>query len=621
MEPIVGASHDIVIHVNSTVRCGVICWPGSYRIGHMSGLLPRISEGDPTGQDTTLWSSFVQQSFFQGAGQYAWSSQHANGAFAESRLFDIGRPVTIDDVVLKYDPSWSYGTNLAPTGQLQVAVMPYAMTAADVFASRFTAQYPIFLLEMSQNPHIVHNTQAIVYTSHAQGRTWIAGLNSPSVTGLTGVWAKVSAFASMPSPVVSVTEYSGILAMASQDRLIRLWGPVRDTVSAGGPVTDTLNPVVYKPSWSTFADRLAVYDEKLWRAEAGRVAYYSPSDNTAPWSEYYSPHRVDIPINNICEFGGRLFFGYEDCLAVFDQGTVYIIQSFAQQRDSANFKLMINHYGALYFNIQGRLYRYTGAGVIELIRTPIFTNNIVSGVSLDDELIFIVAGAGVYQVWIYNADSGGVNMWFDKLRATDVDIPLAAADTPNFISALRGRVFIAPMYITGSVLPATTLKTPVLAVSRYPSTDARKFGGAQLTMSSLDMGRPSVDKQYNRIVVDHRMDAGSHIDVEVSVSPRQLPRLTGATGEEQLIAVNHSSAGSYVTPTNTSMGRFIALFQAAKILACTYRGFGPIGSYSISIRVIWGAIASSPCAVSLTEMSFDLLSMMLKALRPGPSAP
>ena len=568
--PEAGKTHDIVIYVNDSVACGLTIRPQSLRVDHLPDFLPRLSQGDPVGTDTTKWKSFVQQAFFQGAGQYFWSSAHANASFAESRLWDIARPVTVDDVVLRYDPSWAYGSNFAPTGQLQVAVMPKAMTAGDLHAKLFSADLPITILEVSNNPLILHSVKALTYTAHAGGLTWSQGLNSPAAGGNTGKWSNVAALSnSLSAHVVNAVNFSTVVVFTDGNEDMKIWGPEG----------------VYKPIYSTKAHQLYVYDAKIWRSYKGQVAYLEPADFTSPWSAYFTPFDVDININKMREFGGRLYFGTEGGLGVFDAGQVYPVQSFMQSRNANNFKLMEDHYGALYFNIRGRLYRYTGAGTFELIRTPIFTNDIVSGTSLENELIFMVAGAGAYQVWIYNADSGGTYMWFDQLRQLDVNQQLAMANAPNTIKAIRGRLFIAPMYLTGSVQPGDITITPIMTANRVPSSDARSIAGATMVTSSFDLGLPALDKQYNRIVVDHRMDAGSFIDVDVSVSPRQLPRMAGAATAEDIAAVEHSTVGFYDVPRTLQGGQFNAFFLPQAVQNVTLKGVPTVAPSVLSMQI------------------------------------
>lgn len=545
----VGKTHDVIVHVNDSLAVGFVIRPHSYRTDHQPTMIPSFGQGDPTGLDTSRWKSFVQQSFFQGAGQYFWSSAHANAGFAESDGWDIARPVTIDDVILQYDPSWQYGENLAPTGQAQVSVFPRSMTAGCLQAKQFSADYPIFLREMSGNPHILHMKNVFVYTCHPDSRTWAQGLTSPATLGATGKWQCMEQVTSLTSPIVHVTMFSGAFVVADEQHSIR--------------VID--NSGVHTPGYNTLTNKLIVYDAKIWRSYRGQVAYLDPADNTSPWSTYYTPVDMDIPVVNMETFGGRLYFGTETHLAVFDAGVVYPVQSWAQERSENNFKLLVNHYGALYFNIGNKLMRYTGAGVFEQIRTPVFNNNIIDGVSIGSDLIFLIQGAGVYQVWVFNADTGGCYQWFSEKKQVAVDNVLAMADAPTMLDALRGRIFIAPMYMTGQVHPGDTTITPILVANRVPSSDVRLYPGSRIVTSSYDFGRPAMDKQYNRLIVDHRMDTGSFLDVEVSISPRQLPRMAGAAQAQDITAVEHSTVGYYDLPRTLQTGQFLAYFLAQPV--------------------------------------------------------
>jgi hypothetical protein len=120
----------------------------------------------------------------------------------------------------------------------------------------------------------------------------------------------------------------------------------------------------YVPAYATTGDELWNYDAKLWRAYGHRIAYLTP---TTGWSAYIDVGTADAPILNTAVAFGRIYFGKRDSLWCYEGGRVYEVEPFYADASDDNFTLMHASHGAIYFNIRNKLYRYTGAGNIELL--------------------------------------------------------------------------------------------------------------------------------------------------------------------------------------------------------------------------------------------------------------
>lgn len=521
MQPQVGVTHDVVIYVNDSIMCGLIVKPYSYNVTHLPTFIPRMSIGDQTGVDTTRWRSFVQQSFYMGAGQYIWSSPNANAGYAESVLMDLGMPSSIAGVIVQDDPAWAFGSNLAPIGHATVAIVPSAMTATAGIAQLFSASYPVHVLEWSGNPHILHNVSLMTYTNNPEA-TWAASLQGSPTDALSGTWARVADANSFGTPIVSVVEFSTTLIAAVQGQEIVVFGPAHNTNFSR----------TYKPLYNTLTNRVTTFDNKLWRVYGAKAAYLQPANNTQNWSDFYNLGKVDRQVLNTCEYGGKLFFGKEDSLWVFDAGQTYLVQDYSQEISSDNFNMMVEHRGYMYYNINSSLYRYYSAtGLIERIRTPYFDGPILSGVSCVDELLFVVRNGTetlrAPQTWIFDPETGGIRMWFEDVRDVNVDPVMAGEDSPSKIAALRGNVFITPMYMSGTAVAnrADGAQIPVVTALRTALISGRVYEGAQLITSAFDFGLPSLEKMYNKVKIDVKMDTATYMDVYISTDPVQLTRM------------------------------------------------------------------------------------------------
>jgi hypothetical protein len=486
-DPIVPTSHDAILHMGDT-HLGILFKPYTFRMSYQPDFIGRLTTGDPSGVDAAPWRMFTQQSFHQGAGQYLWSSPNANAGYAESKGMVVGMPNNMAGILMREEPAWSFGQNQSPMGHIQTDIWPMTATAATSGYGTFATSLPISLFEWSNRPLIVHNRGAYAFT----GADW------PST--LRGVFHKVANF-TFPVPAINVVQFSNILiAAAGASGLMNY------------PQNNSLG--VYTPRYSTSAFKVGVYDQKLWRTDGHKVSYLNPAFATtdAQWSTPFDVGEAAIPITNMKEYAGRLYFGKADGLYVFDAGRIYKIQDYAQAYDDSNFKLMETLQGALYYNVSNELNRITGSGVIERLRTPWLPDDIVAGGTGDNELYLLAADYSINRsnLWIFNPETGGIRNWLAH------GVGASTGLIPSFVGALRGQVFMAPYQMTGE---ASYLdKMPIAMADRrylYRNQDNSLWHGinGELITSSFDFGLPNYQKQFNKLEV--KLQQGSNWSTDV----------------------------------------------------------------------------------------------------------
>lgn len=551
--PRTGETHDLVFHVNDSVSVGAIVRPGTYRVAIAPQFLPRLSVGDPRGIDDARWRSYIQSRFDGGAGQVYFSASQANNRFAESNLVDIGLPMTvIGGMAGRADPLTAASVpggpmDDDPVGDIMPALMPRNTTVeAEATALLFTNRYPVHVLEMSNRPHLFHYQSHLRYDSLAGVDVFKDGALKGERTALSGNWLVENT--QIGVVVVDAVMYSGVAILAGTDGM-RVFGSA-DGVAAAS---------FYEPPYSTNADVVHVYDSKVWRGQVGRMAYFDP--DTRVWSGFYRPGDPAVPIVNIETAFGKEFIGKEDSLWVFDKGLVYEIENYRDEREPNNFKLMVVHRGALYYNIRQRIYRVTSGNLIELLATPDFNGVVEGGTSIGNELHFLIREpTGEGRVWIFNSETGGTRQWFGT---EDIAIGRAtgAERSPSSIVGAFGHIWISPMMMTVGYSSLSTI--PVSVVNRLNPAEGVAIpyfakDRSYLITSMTDQGYPNKDKLYNAAVIDYLINGPSEkIDVSY-ITEVKSARLTHAilhetgTQTDILDDVNDGDPDTSAAMTNTA---------------------------------------------------------------------
>lgn len=521
-----GETHDIVIHLNNSISLGLISKPQTYRVDNAPTFIPRFAVGDPRGADFNKWRSFVQDDFSGGAGQITLTADRGNNRYAESKHVEVGLPeVTVTQAAVVESPT-EYIQEFATRGQeiqaaARVAVLPMVSSAVTTLATVFSSPpYGVFLVANSNAPMLFHNITAMIFTQERIVPGPIVSIGTPPVppqnavladwavnvadwadlylpTGGGRAWA-VAATNVIPQgsnnwPVTGAVAYSNVVVLAKSVYGLTIYGS-----------TNNLQPAnFYKPPvMSTNTNRVHVFDSKLWRTWFGNLAYWNTPDNV--WSSYIPIGEAQYSILNTASFAGKLYLGKEEGLWAWEAGRVYEVQSFLNEVSGVNFSVMLAHRGSLYFNILNSLYRLSSANLVEVIQLPNLDGQMVSAASIGPNLYLLIrTKAGGSTVWMLNTELGGVSQLWDFK-----DFAHQGTGLPNFIGALYGQLWIAPVSLTTT---GTSQTHRIATVNRLtpPLTQAEpNFYGlgeqAKLVTSQLNMGYPGLEKLFNRVVITHQ---------------------------------------------------------------------------------------------------------------------
>lgn len=547
-----GETHDIVFHVNHSVTAGAIVRPGTYRVAVAPQFLPRLSVGDPRGIDDARWRSYIQSRFDGGAGQIYFSASQANNRFAESNLIDIGLPMTvIGGMAGRADPLTAASVpggplDDDPVGDIMPALMPRNTTAeSEATALLFTNAFPVHVIEMSNRPHLFHYQSHLRYDSLTGIDVFKGGALKGERSALTGNWLVENTQVGIT--VVDAMMYSGVAILAGENTM-RVFGS-----------TDGVGPAyVYTPLYSTKASVVHEYDSKIWRGQVGRMAYFDP--DTRAWSSFYRPGDPAVNINNIQTAFGKQYIGKEDSLWVFDKGVVYEVENYRNEREPNNFKLMTVHRGALYYNIRQRIYRISSGNLIELLATPDFNGVVLGGVSVGNELHFLIKEpTGEAKVWIFNSETGGTRQWFGT-EDVAVGRITGAERSPSSIVAAYGQLWLSPVMMTVGYSSLSTI--PVSVVNKLNPAEGIAIpyfakDRAYLITSMTDQGYPNKNKMYNAAVIDYLINGPSEkIDVSY-ITEIKAAKLTNAiltdgdgTQTDVLTTINDGDPDTSAAETN-----------------------------------------------------------------------
>lgn len=504
-----GRRHDLIFHINDSITMGGTLKPLTFRVPIAPRFIPRFAVGDPRGTDKSRWKSWVQASFDGGAGQNFLSSPVGNNRYAESNLMDIGLPLTALGGRVVQRPTGETELEEGPTGDLSVALLPRATTSESKnLGAHFTNAERVHVFEYSFRPHLFHWITRAVYTN-ITGTDVFGGERGPLETAdaLTGTWAVQDT--QLPGTIVSATRYSGVIAMALESGGV---GHVHIYGADNSHAASTM----YRPTYSTLANRVGTYDSKLWRAQVGRVAYLDPTITTGQWSAYISAGDPSIKINNMKTAFGRYYIGKEDSLWIFDAGRTYEVENYKDQRDASNFNLMVPHRGALYYNVRNKIYRITSGNLIELLATPPIEGTVTDGAATGSELhIAYKDPSGEARILIFDPETGGTRQWFSSEEIMAKEGPKERGLTS--VRPAYGYLWMGPTYISSSF--SSNNSFPVAAVNRInPSKSvtvphfAKTHSYAILSMT--DFGQPNVDKELRRAVIDRSIhNSGESIEV------------------------------------------------------------------------------------------------------------
>ena len=389
----VGKTHDIVVLLNDTQELGLTVKPHSYRLGRAPEFTPRLGSGAPSAGDFDWWRAFVQRQFDLGEGEAEFGQLEGLRTFARG-----------------------YGVVQWPSG-LGPALLPAATSMEGIEPLHLSCNQRIHIVEMSAAPRLIYGA-----------KTGPGAL----LTHTDGLWAATHTWnAVRPSAAVM---HSSVLNVALGVSLRGYGSP------------DGVKPAVwFAPAYNTNTDLVWNYDRKLWRSVGHRMSYLTP---TTGWSSYIEVGSADAPILNTCVAFGRIYFGKKDGLWCYEGGRVYEVEPFYADASDDNFTMMHASHGALYFNIKNRLYRYTGAGNIELLFTYPYEAILGPATTAQEKLYFSVRDQShCGSLYAYDFRKRGF------FRELDLQSEAARHTVHNVVhvtglGAAGGKLFIAPFEST-----------------------------------------------------------------------------------------------------------------------------------------------------------------------------
>lgn len=350
--PQVGVTHDVVIYA-SFGNVGLIVRGGSYRVGNAPTFIPRMAMGDPKGTDEDVWTSWSQDDWRGGVQKNRpvkgmESCNWANDLYGLMPDRERGELVFTVNAVVGSADAYVSGGNLPPYFTFVNGVAGGDGTG---MGHRALAADKIFWFNW------VDPSDPWTYSKKNWGGYYSLIHTRPSGHRL---WQAVV--------------YSGVMFASEYYSSGNEYLPY--------PIIAHENTIVYTPACATTAGALAVYDNKLWRAEflGSKIAYHDPTAQPVcissqgnscygyrpalQWSEWIETAPNEV-IKQMRPFVGRLMIGTTSALWAYEAGRTYKVVDFASQADVDNFNVMETTHGALWFNIKDRLYRYTTGGLLE----------------------------------------------------------------------------------------------------------------------------------------------------------------------------------------------------------------------------------------------------------------
>jgi len=553
MTPRVGVTHHVVLHLDTVTRVGVIVTPGTYRVTKKPNLVPRLAVGDPRGLDYGTWWSFVQDDFSGGSGQYRWNKDSGNNRFAESLFMDIGVPgqragSIVGELGQRSVSDFQGGTPLRDAvswaGALASAVTPTQTTAVQPMPVLMTSKYPAFMFMHSQRPLFLHNQFAAVYTNFPpdifDGPIVIRGtrnelLNQPSRGQPTdffkGRWAVIATNIANGAVLSAVMHSTFVIASIGSLGLM-----------AYGSSNGINRATWHTPAYSTVADLLQTFDDRLWRTYRNKLAYLDPA--TGAWGAYQDVGEATWDVRATVVFAGKIMMGKADGLYAYDAGRIYSVQRWPHSIDPSNFAFMKVLRGDLYFNLGTAIYRLSSASTVEKLDWPLIAGTVIAGEVTDEELYVIFSDTfSDSRIFIFNPETGGVREWFRSADICNRSGPSPWG--PSSIMAAGGALWMSPMYLSAgnNSSSAITAVTKLLPPQAQIVPNFHKGGRSLMITSELTMGYPDLDKYWDAVDLEYNLySSADRIEVYY------LPQIQ-STQPIQSVQLYHQPGATYTDVT------------------------------------------------------------------------
>jgi hypothetical protein len=297
------------------------------------------------------------------------------------------------------------------------------------------------------------------------------------------------------------------------------WGYMGASNNAGQDIDIYQDDMVSGRGWGWFGPTTPFADGRTPGSYEVRPAWPLPF-TLQGWSDYTTLDPT-ASIRAMEPFIGRLFIGCQDALWAYEAGRAYKVVNFAERASIENFAVMKALHGALWFNIEDTLYRYTSGGLLEEMVVD-FNHQYPRSITAGKGCVYIATTreVDVYNCYLYRLDieTGAVQEMIDtdllKPSSQFMDKGAVAVLTcgPEPVSELRASYRQRPKVVVGPVLTTLCASANCLAYLDFGFVDEVVSDDSLPTVATannplmhriesiwMDLGYPAVDKFWERV--------------------------------------------------------------------------------------------------------------------------
>lgn len=572
--PKVGITHDVVIYPSGGLTpIGLILEPFSYRVSDAPDFIPRMAVGDPRGIDYSSMVSWVQAAW---RGQSALEHANGQGYKTLSGFnisvpggvlqtynrpslgaSEITNPTKFDrylSPMLRSVPAVynvcpvPHSTNLWPWYPTEVVVPVGSIIFRPSVAITSPVQVTMQVSNSLETGRVIYD--AVEYSTACIISTYY---NSVGTDGKY-VWGNIE-IATAAGPLVTPVGSTQSGALAVYDDKLWRSAPLGDEIAYLQPPWEIITfgsdddvtvdedaktwtrddgsfisngfEIGMTATWAGFTEGANNGDHVITELTALVMTCYgsSPVDEAKgdtvtcvvsnPPLGYWSAFtkvRAGAKILAMQEFIGRLMLGCSDGLYAYEVGRTYRVAEFVGEESLTNFAVMEVISGALYFNIQRALYRYTSGGLLEELDIQLNELEIPTSIIKGDRGVYIVAtdygkGLGGGSETLYKLDLvyGSTQKIIDPgLQSRRVRLASTLFKAPmnplyeNIWDSSQAPLIVGPMWRSSSQRywitlgdPATTIVSPVQTTTLHPVESHVETG-------RIDLGYPLLYKTWTK---------------------------------------------------------------------------------------------------------------------------
>lgn len=562
--PIVGLTHDVVIYGVGNAAVGLTIESHTYQVKQITPLVPRMAMGAAKGADYSTFTSWIQDTW---EGRSGLENADGRGFRNVTGFIPVSPSYSLSGIC---NPSVVCINTLYTTGGCTLLypeyTSPAGVPAQAVYNLGNPRSYPL-PGDSGYRPQDSFPSRTRIYAGTVVLTPEVKATRDAGTFAFKANFSlgRIHGSADQTAPALyayDAVQYSTIAAISpyiytATPYTFGTWG-VRQVVTTLMPIIfhDTswvaaYTDHLYQPVGATTAGALGVYDRKLWRSEpkGDKIAYYRPAEaTTGYWSDWVSvsPGTVVIKMR---EFIGRLMIGCYDGLYAYEAGRTYKVVDFTQDVSILNFSVMESILGALWFNIQQRVFRYTSGGLLEEMDVNFGEYEFPLSLESGPNCIYILAGSRIdskYSVYRIDSATGSTskiytlpdNIMYYK-RYCDILPTLFVPDpTPlhhrEIAEVTRNPFGLAPVLTEIDFIPASGEDPDALwgymsgldfGVQPPTVVPGKVSFSGSYSSGKITHGYPAINKYYHRA----RLTAVLPVDSSVLLSFRYRTRILDPT--------------------------------------------------------------------------------------------